>query len=173
MKLKGSDSSRRSWFDGLSTHFSWDYPPVTGMLSRTLHNADNIIRFLFWILAAPSEIKPNTLHCYLALRLCLQCTCQTELRPRYAALHRTGGSWASHCLPVWIPTNCTLFMLIYYTFSPLVKSPWISKYYSIFSLSLSLSASFPPLPLHLFSPVAFDQTEEKAAKTNTHSVSPA
>lgn len=106
MKLKGSDSSRRSWFDGLSKHFSWDYPPVTGMLSRTLHNADNIIRFLFWILAAPSEIKPNTLHCYLALRLCLQCTCQTELRPRCAALHRTGGSWASHCLPVWILCLC-------------------------------------------------------------------
>lgn len=76
---------------------------------------------------------------------------------------RTSSSWASHCLPARIPTNCSLFMLIYYTFSPLIRSPRLSKYYRgyFFPLSLSPCLSLLPLPFHLFSPVAFDQTEKK------------
>ena len=94
-------------------------------------------------------------------------------RAQHSECHpvRTSSSWASHCLPVWISTHCSLFMLIYYTFSPLIRSPWLSKYDCSFSFSLPPSASFSPLPFHLFSPVASDQTEEKAAKTNKPALS--
>lgn len=148
MKPRGSVSSGCLWFDGLSKHFAWDYPPVTGILSRTLYNTDNIIGFLLWVIAIPPLQKK--LHHYLTVSVLNE----TALSGQTAA--------ESLCLPAWIPTNCSLFILIYNTFSSLISSPQLSKYNcSFFSPS---SLSFFLLPLHLFSPVALIKRRKKLLK---------
>lgn len=128
----------------VKTFFSLDYAPVTGPPSWTLYNTDNIIGFLSYILAVPLKEPRNTPRYYLALCVCLRRACQTKLRASVCRAARTGSSWASHCLPVWIPTNCSLFMLIYYTFSPLIRSLRCSKYDCVYFLSLSLSLCLLP-----------------------------
>lgn len=49
MKPRGSDSRPGLGSDGLSRHFSGDYPPVAGIFLWMLCNTDNIMWFLFWI----------------------------------------------------------------------------------------------------------------------------
>lgn len=155
MKPKGSDSSQRLWFDELSKHFSWDYPPVTGMLSWTLYNTDNIIGFLLWILAVPSKNTPNTFHYYLALCLCLQCTCQTELSPQYAAL---SGQATAEPLTAYLRESQQIAVYLCWFITPFHHLLDQHGSQNMTAPSLSLL----PLPFHLFSPVAFDQTEEKS-----------
>lgn len=183
MKLKGSDSSRPFLCsDGLSKHSgARDYPPVTGMLSWTLHNGDNTIRILFSKIWLRLREKKNQTKHFSLLFSALSASQKAPAKASCVLRAPPRQDRQQLSLPlVYLranPTNCSLFMLIYYTFSPLIKRLWSSKYCNNFYFpppALFLSASFPPPPprLHLFSLVAFWSTQEKAAKTNTHSVSP-
>lgn len=122
-----------------------------------------------------SSLKKNNnpKHYCLALCLRLQCTCQSELSTQNATVL---GQAAAEPLTAYLCESQHIVVYLCWFITPfhhLLDHPGSRNMTAVFFFPPSLppSASFSPLPFHLFSPVASDQTEEKAAKTNKPALS--
>lgn len=149
------------------------------MPSWTLHNADNTIRIPFcrkiWLRLREKQKKNLTKH----FSLLFSALSTSRKAPAKASrVLRTPPHQDRQQLGLLLvylrgnPTKCSLFMLIYYTFSPLIKRLRSSKYCNNFFFSPPpLFLSLPPSLLLLLLPGSicshwwlFDQRKRKLLK---------